>query len=378
MNLRPLSDIITPCLMVDEARMRRNVQRLSRHLASHGVSLRPHLKTCKNIELARYLLDGQPGSVTVSTLAEADYFRRHGLNGILYAVGIAPGKLDQVLDRIEAGMDLTVILDHVDTAAACRQAASRRGLALPVMIEIDADGQRAGIQPSSADLLEIAGALGAECPLRGVMVHAGGSYGCPSPEAIVAMAEQERLAAVTAAERLRKAGHECPIVSVGSTPTAMLGQNFAGVTEVRAGVHIFQDLVMAGLGVCTTEDIALSVLAEVIGHRPDQRELLIDAGWMALSRDTGRAPGAPDWGYGLVRGGRLENLGDLAVVACNQEHGIVRSLGPTPIDLGHFPVGTRLRVLPNHACATGAQHDGYWLDNGNGNQLTWLDRCRGW
>jgi D-serine deaminase-like pyridoxal phosphate-dependent protein len=116
------------------------------------------------------------------------------------------------------------------------------------------------------------------------------------------MAKRERSAAVQAAQRLRRrAGFELEQISIGSTPTVLFGRDFSGITEVRAGVHVFQDLVMAGLGVCRIEDIALSVLTEVIGHRPEAGQIIVDAGWMALSRDRGRAPSAPDRGYGLVR-----------------------------------------------------------------------------
>src|SRR3546814_5890947 len=103
------------------------------------------------------------------------------------------------------------------------------------------------------------------------------------------MAERERRAAVDAAQVLRAGGLPCPVVSVGSTPTAMFAENLDGVTEVRAGVFVFFDLFMAGLGVCRQDDIALSVLTTVIGHQPEKDWILVDAGWMAMSRDRGTA-----------------------------------------------------------------------------------------
>lgn len=373
--------------MVDQPRMRRNIDTLARHLEDHGVSLRPHLKTCKNIDIARQLLAGQPGGATVSTLAEADYFHAHGVRDLLYAVGIAPGKLSAVINRLEAGMQLTLILDHIDTAWACAQAARSSGQRLKLLLEIDADGQRAGLRASSPMLEAIADALQADCDLAGVMVHAGGSYGCEDVSAITAMAETERLAALEASSRLRSLGLEAPVVSIGSTPTARLGQCFDGVTEVRAGVHVFHDLVMAGLGVCSIDDIALSVLTEVIGHRPEHNRLLVDAGWMALSRDRGRAPGAPDLGYGLVCDRQLNIIDSMVVIACNQEHGMISSTDGHPIRFDQFPIGTLLRILPNHACATAAQHGGYWLEGPlmtgpetgpDGGAMSWLERCQGW
>ena len=136
--------------------------------------------------------------------------------------------------------------------------------------------------------------------LGGVMAHAGSSYGLKGAAAFAEMAEQERSGAVAAAEALRGAGLPCPEVSVGSTPTAHFARDLTGVTEVRAGVFMFFDLVMAGIGACSLDDIAISVLASVVGHQRDKGWILIDAGWMAMSRDRGtarssrrEAPGTP-------------------------------------------------------------------------------------
>ena len=113
------------------------------------------------------------------------------------------------------------------------------------------------------------------------------------------MAEQERRAAVSCADAIRAAGLPCPVVSVGSTPTAHFARSLEGVTEVRAGVYVFFDLVMAGLGVCQADDIAASVLTTVIGHQAEKGWILVDAGWMAMSRDRGTAKQPVDQLYGL-------------------------------------------------------------------------------
>ena len=374
-----LDSLITPCLLIDGKKMQANINTMASHLARHGVALRPHLKTCKNIDIARSILDPRSGGATVSTLSEADYFFEHGINDLLYAVGIAPGKLRSVADRIAIGMQLTLVLDHPDTARAVVAARNEFGCAYRLLLEIDCDGQRAGFKPESAELIEAAGILiDGGCEVAGVMVHAGGSYQCRDTRCIQDMAAHERTSAVLAAERLRTAGHPVEVVSVGSTPTATFAENFEGVTEVRAGVHVFQDLVMAGLGVCRIDDIALSVLTEVIGHRSEIGQLVVDAGWMALSRDRGRAPAAPDRGYGLVRGLDNEDLGEMIVHGTNQEHGLIGRSDNAPVDLDQYPIGTRLRILPNHACATAAQHNGYWLIEDKHTDPKWLARCAGW
>ncbi len=369
----------TPCLLLDTARMTRNIERMRTRLQSLGVALRPHVKTCKNIDIARQLTAGQPGGITVSTLAEADYFFEHGMTDILYAVGIAPGKLPAVAERMARGMTLRIILDHPQTAKAVAQAAVELGTRFRVLMEIDADGERAGLRADAPELIESANILErAGCHIDGVMVHAGGSYRCKHIEGMRRMAEQERASAVAAAERMRQAGHEVPIISVGSTPTATFADDLTGATEVRAGVHVFQDLVQAGLGVCEIDDIAISVLTEVIGHRTDDGKLLVDAGWMALSRDRGTAEQAVDQGYGLVCDASGKAFDDVIVTGTNQEHGIIGKRDGSPLNLDRFPVGIRLRILPNHACATAAQHNGYWIVDSPEQAQRWLSRCRGW
>ena len=346
-----LDDLTTPALILDAARMERNVARLATHLASLGVPLRPHLKTAKSPEIALRLTGGVPGPITVSTLAEAEAFFEAGYRDILYAVGLAPGKLGRVRALRERGCDLTIVLDGVDQARIVAEAA------VPALVEIDSDGHRAGLRAEDPALLELGRRLGPS--LRGVMTHAGESYTASGREAHAAFAETERAAAVTAAEALRAAGMSCAVVSVGSTPTAHAARDLAGVTEVRAGVFVFFDLVMAGIGVCTVEDIALGVLTEVIGHQSAKGWTMIDAGWMALSRDRGTAVQAMDQGYGLVCDADGRVLPDLIVASANQEHGIVTLRAGAERAAPDLPVGTRLRILPNHACATAAQHAAY-------------------
>lgn len=170
----------------------------------------------------------------------------------------------------------------------------------------------------------------------------------------------------------------CPVVSVGSTPTATFSERMDGVTEVRAGVYMFFDLVMAGLGVCAVEDIALSVLASVIGHQPERNWVITDAGWMALSRDRGTSAQAVDQGYGLVCDLAGRPIDDLIVTGTNQEHGIVAGRHGRPIDFERFPVGTLLRILPNHACATAAQHAHYQVIAGEPVVEAVWPRFSGW
>jgi D-serine deaminase-like pyridoxal phosphate-dependent protein len=371
-----LAQLETPALILDRSRLERNLERMRRHLQRLGVNLRPHVKTAKCIEVVRSALQGQTGGITVSTLKEAEQFFAQGISDILYAVGIAPNKLDHIAALRNKGADITLILDNVAAAQMVAVRNSAQGAGFPALIEIDCDGHRSGVQPGDTRLIEIGRILGPA--LRGVMTHAGDSYNCKSVDAIRAMAERERAATVRCAEELRTAGLPCPVVSVGSTPTATYADSLDGVTEVRAGVYMFFDLVMAGLEVCSLDDIAVSVLATVIGHQPEKNWIITDAGWMALSRDRGTSNQKVDQGYGVVCDVNGDIINGLIVAETNQEHGIIASRHGGVIDLARFPLGTQLRVLPNHACATAAQHPAYQVVNGATEVESVWARFSGW
>jgi len=275
-----LASLETPAAVIDLARMQHNIQRMQARMDTLGVRFRPHAKTSKCSAVVQAQIDAGARGITVSTLKEAAHFFADGITDILYGVGMVSTKLPQALALRRQGCDLKIVTDSVTSAEAIVAFGAAHGESFEVWIEIDTDGHRSGIRPDEAALIDVARVLhegGAR--LGGVMTHAGSSYDLDTPEALAAMAEQERAGCVEAAERLRAAGLPCAVVSVGSTPTALSATSLEGVTEVRAGVYVFFDLVMHNVGVCATQDVALSVLTTVIGHQADKGWAIVDAGW---------------------------------------------------------------------------------------------------
>ena len=382
-SLQPQSiyDLITPTLLLDGGRLDRNIARLADRAEKLGVVLRPHMKTAKSIDVARQVFPNGPGPITVSTLAEAEYFAGYGYRDMTYAVGLSPSSALRAMELCRrTGADIKLLLDTVEQADALVHVREATGVVPSVLIELDVDDHRGGLKPDDPKLIEVADhVVAAGARLAGVLAHAGESYALNTPEALVAAAENERASTVRAAETLRARGHECPIVSLGSTPTAHFAQNLDGVTELRAGVYMFFDLVQHGVGVCSKDDIAISVLASVIGAKPEKGWILIDAGWMALSRDRGTASQRIDQGYGVVcdEAGRV--LEDVIVSQASQEHGILAIRPGSNATMPDLPIGSRVRILPNHACAMAAQHAFYSVVEGEdaGIEARW-DRIRGW
>lgn len=368
----------TPYLILNRNVIEKNIERLQKHLAPLNVSLRPHVKTPKSLEVAKLIFPRTPGPITVSTLAEAEIFAEAGYNDIVYAVGIAPQKLNRIMKLHDKGVDIAILIDNIEQATEVSRFSRENNLPIPTLIEIDCDGHRDGIQPEDKLLLEIANMLdGAE--VRGVLTHAGESYFCYTERSRVAAAENERFAAVTAAQRLRFEGYNAPVVSIGSTPTAHATQDLTGVTDVRAGNFVFFDLVMAGIGVCNISDIALSVVATVIGYRKDKGWIIIDAGWTALSNDRGTSKQSVDQGFGVVATSEGQVIPDLIVVNVTQEHGVLAIREGSKLPLPDIPVGTELHILPNHACATASQHNAYHVVSKGADDIeaVW-ERVHGW
>jgi len=374
-----IADLDTPAALIDEQRMQANIDRMQSRMNQLGVKFRPHVKTSKCLPVVKAQIQAGAQGITVSTIKEAQQFFAAGMTDILYAVCIVPSKLPAALDLRKQGCKLTIITDSVVGAKAIVDFGKTHHEAFDVWIEIDADGHRSGIPPESDTLLMVAEILhSGGMMLGGVMAHAGSSYDHDNVQGLKQISQQERNYTVRAAQRLREAGLPCPVVSIGSTPTALTVEDLSGVTEFRAGVYVFFDLVMHNVGVCQTEEIALSVLTSVIGHQPEKGWAIVDAGWMAMSRDRGTQKQKRDFGYGLVCDETGDPMTGYVMGSANQEHGIVCLSEGLDADIAsRFPVGTRLRIVPNHACATGAQFPQYHAVLDNGDIKTW-ERFYGW
>jgi D-serine deaminase-like pyridoxal phosphate-dependent protein len=336
------------------------------------------MKTLKSVKAARIAVDPSHGGIAVSTLAEAEYFAAAGISDIQYAVCITPDKLPRAAEIMRSAPLFSFFLDSIGTARAVAAFADANQLPLRAWIEIDSGEHRTGLLAADPRIVEIAEILrGSAARLAGVATHGGHSYLARGAEAIRAVAEQERLAVVGAAAMLRDAGYEVPGVSAGSTPTATHACSGNGLSEFRAGVYMAGDLFQSGLGAQCEQDVAGSVLATVISHKPERNQIVLDAGGLALSKDrsTAALPDG-DLGYGLVVDIAGEpSFGRLVVGGVHQEHGEVRGAAPLPFD--RLAIGSKVRVLPNHVCITAAAHSRYIVAEGQEVQAFW-EKTGGW
>ena len=353
-----LSELPTPALVLDAARVRRNAERMRARVEGMGARLRPHVKTHKCVEVARLQTSASAPALTVSTLAEARWFVARGFTDITYAVPIEPGKFADAVELAGDCERLALLTDDVETPALLDRAARSAGVKLDLFLKVDCGYHRCGVEPGTKEAFEIPRRILDATHLRfaGILTHAGHSYHSRGPEELRALARHERDVMVELAAALRGAGMPVPVVSIGSTPTISTVDHLDGVDEARPGNYIFYDAFQATLGSCRWEDCALTVLSSVVHRDAARRKVVIDAGAIALSKDRGAADLDPACGYGRVYDEEGNDL-DLRLNSLSQEHGMIEVADEKLF--GRLKVGARLRVLANHSCLTAAQHPHY-------------------
>jgi D-serine deaminase-like pyridoxal phosphate-dependent protein len=345
-----LADVPTPALVLDLERLDTNIARMADRCWSLGVSLRPHLKTHKCVEIAERQRKAGARGVTVSTLQEAKVFADHGFHDITWAFPVILSRLDEAR-HLAQRVRLSVTIDSVGAFDALEKA----GDPFHVWLKIDCGYHRAGMDPRALETVALARRLAASRILKfdGLLTHSGHAYHGGSRGEIKRVAEQERRAVADLREKL--AAEEIKVeASVGSTPAMSVVESLDGVTEARPGNYVFYDAMQVALGSCQVSDCAVTVLASVVSSQPGAKHCVVDAGALALSKDTGLGG---ETGMGAIHAdyekGTLRR--DAKVSGVSQEHGVVSA---------HLPVGERVRILPNHSCLTAACFDEYHVVRG--------------
>jgi D-serine deaminase-like pyridoxal phosphate-dependent protein len=369
--MNDFSHLTTPAFLVDRSIVGQNCVRMRAKALASGVAFRPHVKTHKTIEIGRMQHGGAIGPITVSTMAEAEFFADGGFRDITYGVPIAPEKLARAAALAARIERLNILIDSQAALRAVEDFHAAHGVVFDVFLKVDCGYHRAGVDPNDPDSARLAIAISRSpaTHFQGLLTHAGHSYNAHDAGEIRRIAAEEigsltRFRALIAGEGLSNI-----IRSIGSTPTASVVDVFSDTDEVRPGNYVFFDAFQATLGSCTSGDVAVSVLSTVVGSYPERGGAIIDAGALAMSKDTSPDHLDPDFGYGVVCDESLRPL-DARLVALSQEHGKIKTSSP-------LPVGTKVRVVPNHSCLTAAMFDRYYVVDGGTVVDEWRP-VRGW
>jgi D-serine deaminase-like pyridoxal phosphate-dependent protein len=281
-------DLDTPALLVDLPVMERNIATMAGRIRTHGVSWRPHTKGQKVPAIAHKLLAAGASGVTCAKLGEAEVMAAAGIRDILVSNQIVGAQKVARLVNLLPHADVVVAVDSVENVAELGAAASAKGHALRVVVEVDLGMGRCGVSPGDA-VVDLARVVSRTAGLRfaGVMGWEGHCTGLLDPEAKRSCVQRAIGLLTDAADRCRAAGLPVEIVSCGGTGTYWLTAGIPGVTEVQAGGGIFNDIRYAeGYGLDTGHGFALTILATVTS-RPTPTRIVLDAGFKAMSSEHG-------------------------------------------------------------------------------------------
>jgi D-serine deaminase-like pyridoxal phosphate-dependent protein len=342
-----VTELPTPRVLVDEARLGANLDRMQAQASRHGLRLRPHAKTHKSPTIARWQIERGAVGICCAKLGEAEVFVEAGLRDIRLAYPILPSHASRVVALMDRAQ-ISLILDHPRVAEGWSAAMVRAGRRLDVLVKVDVGFHRCGIDPDPGRavgwLQRLAALPGLR--LRGLLSHAGHAYQARSEDELAAIAAEEARLLGALVEAARRGGVGLEEVSVGATPTARYSVCQRGLTEIRPGNYVFFDRSQVGLGAARLEDCALTVLATVVS-KPASDRLVLDCGSKTLSADAARGF-VPPPGYGLVLADLEASVPDetLVIERLSEEHAVVRATrGATRLEPGDL-----VRVLPNHAC----------------------------
>ncbi len=337
-SLLRVKDIDTPALLIEREILEKNIRQMQKIADGNKVNLRPHLKAHKMPLLAhRQLVAGARG-VAVAKLAEAEIMIRNGIKDILIANQVVGKEKIARLLRLSRLAVISCAVDSPENARQLSSAFAREGRKIDVYIEIDTGLNRCGLRKEK-DILAMARLLTGlrGINLKGILTHAGHVYAASGKREVAAIGEHEGRFMVRTAAFLRASGIPIDEVSVGSTPTAPHAAMIPGVTEIRPGNYIFNDMMQVSLGSVPVERCALTVLATVISLSARDRAV-IDAGSKALALDKGAHGNELLKGFGFI----LKKKAQLTRLS--EEHGIISHKNEK------FKIGEKIRLIPNHAC----------------------------
>ena len=365
----------TPAVLVDRERLLRNIEWAQQLVARHGLVLRPHVKTHKCVEIAQLQLAHGAVGVTASKVDEALVFIEANVPSITVAYPLVETRKLERLLRAAArrGTDVRVVVDSALGVELLRETAGRCGGAAGVFVEIDVGLHRCGLRENDPQLLPLVRSIFDRRGLRfaGLLSHAGHAYGASNAEEVAQIAAAECAIMQRVRLRIEQAGIDVPEVSVGSTPTVLASESYEGITEIRPGNYVFMDRTPVRLGLVGLERIALTVLATVVSR--NESYLIIDAGSKVLSSDRGAHGTDAVAGCGLAFPiGPEDDLADgLNVVKLSEEHGFVEHGGHD------LRIGTKLRLVPNHACPVVNLADELVIVSGDREVARWRVAARG-
>ena len=334
--LRQAYDIPSPAVIIDLDIAERNIYRVTNAVKKEGLHLRPHIKVHKSVFLAKKQIDAGANGITVAKLSEAEVMAEGGIDNILIAYPILGKEKWERLKKINRKTHILTTIDSMEIANGLNEIGTG-DFPVNVLIEVDFGTHRCGVQPGD-DFIKFALKLKEMegIKIKGVFTYNGLIYVSKSLDEIKSNAEAEANLLLKCMKQLEEIGIEACISSGGNTPVTLALDKMRGVSEVRPGNFIFNDVSGMDLGTAEEKDCALRILARVVSI-PLPGHATIDAGTKTLTSDS--ATSSPGFGY-------IAGMPDVSIVKLNEEHGFLQ-YDP---NFRELHIGQVIEIIPNHAC----------------------------
>jgi len=352
-------DLQTPCLVVDLDCLERNLRSWQDAVAANGVRFRPHIKTHKTLEIARMQVATGAAGITTAKVSEAELYVDAGFEDVVVAYPVVAEQACARLARLAARARVGVNVENHAAARRLSSAAVAEGAELGVFVDLDTGLGRCGVPAGDPALVDALADRVRELPglrLRGITSYRSIGYAGGDGDA-TASGREEGETVVAAARRLG-----LDEAAAGSTPTGRAVAAVPGVTEVRAGTYVFNDLMQQAAGAAGEDDLALTVQATVVSvNRPGR--VTVDAGSKTLSGDATVA---------LAEGRAYARSDDGAIVidGLTEEHGVGTAARRAEL-------GTRVALVPAHVCTCVNLSDELVCHRGGEVQAVWPVVARG-
>jgi len=358
-----VSEIDTPALVVDLDILERNLRRVADYTKEHDLRLRPHTKTHKSTRIGKRQLESGAVGLTVAKVSEAEVMLGAEPADLLVAYPIiGRTKLERLME-VARRTRVTVALDSTFAARQLSDAARAAQVEIGVLAEVDVGLGRVGVSPGA--LLQLAQAIEKlpHLSFEGITFYPG-QVKDVDEAGLRALAQVGELLHSILAD-FRAAGMEVKIVSGGSTPTLYHSHELAGLTEIRPGTYVYNDVNTVRSGGCAMEDCAASILATVVSTaHPGQ--MIVDGGSKTFSSD--RLVNSSEVTFGHVveaPGARFHKM--------NEEHGYVDITRAER----EFSIGDRVHIVPNHICVAVNLHEQMYGVRGDTVEEIWKVEGRG-
>jgi len=360
------SEIQTPCLVIDLDRFEVNLKKIVDELRPFKVTLRPHAKMHKSVDIARrqLALDNTVG-ICCQKVSEAEVFSRAGITDILITNQVCDSaKIARLCGIAQSGCRVTVCVDDLSNINALATEARRQNTHIHCLVELDCGAGRCGVSEPE-QILELALAIDGFNSLTfdGLQAYQGSiqhekSY--EKREEIMGGVISQVDSCVTS---LRNAGLSCNVVSGGGTGTFLLEAASGIYTEVQCGSYAFMDADYGRINNQTGQRLdqgqwenALFLLTSVMSTAKTG-QAVCDAGLKVQSVDSGLPT--------------IFDRDDIRYVSCSDEHGVIEDKKNT------LKINDKLRLVPGHCDPTCNLHDWYVCVRSGKVESLWPVSARG-